>query len=476
VADLPSNQSTTFTAGTGIQLTFTETEGAYWDIDVEATGGAGGHTIAEAGTPATARGTLNFGAGFDVADDSLNDETDVTLDLSEVAGSSDITWTGNTPAVDNDSHAHTSTTVTTHSTAHAASAVTVDSTTLVGTGTDVQAVFEELDNGIVDHAAAADPHTGYRLESADHTHATTGAQAGQLDHGLALTGLTDDDHTQYLLLAGRSGGQSAYGGTGSGDDLTLESTSHATKGYVNLQPNGGNVGVGTATPGQLLHVVGNSGVVQVRSENTNAGADLLFAGLVVVNDAGALGQFVLSCTANNFRTAQYGQSQMTYEANGAGGVAFLASNVTDANNVIRFLTGFNTSATEKMRISGAGYVGIGTDSPGQLVELAQTETITGAVTDGYAAALRLDPCYTAATALTVTRHNYIDVQDVSVAGAGPAAVTNAALFRFDANIGTHKALAAAFTTTDSGTDTTSWAGGIIVNVNGTLYKVPFVAV
>jgi len=32
---------------------------------------------------------------------------------------------------------------------------------------------------------------------ADHTHASTGAEGGQLDHGLALTGLDDDDHTQY---------------------------------------------------------------------------------------------------------------------------------------------------------------------------------------------------------------------------------------------------------------------------------------
>jgi hypothetical protein len=52
-------------------------------------------------------------------------------------------------------------------------------------------------NWAYDHVAAADPHTGYRLESSDHTHQSTGAQAGQLDHGLALTGLTDDDHTQY---------------------------------------------------------------------------------------------------------------------------------------------------------------------------------------------------------------------------------------------------------------------------------------
>jgi len=33
----------------------------------------------------------------------------------------------------------------------------------------------------------------------DHSHQSTGAEGGQLDHGLALTGLTDDDHTQYVL-------------------------------------------------------------------------------------------------------------------------------------------------------------------------------------------------------------------------------------------------------------------------------------
>jgi hypothetical protein len=41
------------------------------------------------------------------------------------------------------------------SAAHAASAISVSSATLEGTGTDVQAVFEELDNGIADHLADA---------------------------------------------------------------------------------------------------------------------------------------------------------------------------------------------------------------------------------------------------------------------------------------------------------------------------------
>lgn len=54
-----------------------------------------------------------------------------------------------------------------------------------------------------------------------------------LDHGL-LQGLADDDHLQYLLLAGRSGGQVAHGGTAASNNLTLRSTSHATKGSVKI--------------------------------------------------------------------------------------------------------------------------------------------------------------------------------------------------------------------------------------------------
>ena len=53
--------------------------------------------------------------------------------------------------------------------------------------------------------------------------------SGVSDHG-GLTGLTDDDHSQYPLLAGRAGGQTLHGGTGSGDDLHFQTTSNATKG------------------------------------------------------------------------------------------------------------------------------------------------------------------------------------------------------------------------------------------------------
>lgn len=51
------------------------------------------------------------------------------------------------------------------------------------------------------------------------------------DHG-SLPGLNDDDHTQYALLAGRAGGQTIIGGTAAGEDLTLQSTSNATRGDI----------------------------------------------------------------------------------------------------------------------------------------------------------------------------------------------------------------------------------------------------
>jgi len=54
-----------------------------------------------------------------------------------------------------------------------------------------------------------------------------------LDHG-TLLGLADDDHTQYLKLAGRAGGQTAQGGTAASENLNLQSTAHATKGYITL--------------------------------------------------------------------------------------------------------------------------------------------------------------------------------------------------------------------------------------------------
>lgn len=71
---------------------------------------------------------------------------------------------------------------------------------------------------------------------------------GVTDHGL-LSGLLDDDHTQYALLAGRAGGQTFKGDTAASGTLTLESTANATKGKIIFNTDvAGTVGIGTTAP------------------------------------------------------------------------------------------------------------------------------------------------------------------------------------------------------------------------------------
>lgn len=87
---------------------------------------------------------------------------------------------------------------------------------------------------------------------------TLTADAAAIDHG-GLSGLADDDHTQYLLLAGRATGQVATGGTASGDDLTLRSTTNATKGDIIVQDQGGNMILGGAATASRLRMLEASG-------------------------------------------------------------------------------------------------------------------------------------------------------------------------------------------------------------------------
>jgi len=92
------------------------------------------------------------------------------------------------------------------------------------------------------------------------------AASGVTDHG-ALTGLADDDHTQYLLLAGRAGGQTAIGGTAASENLTLQSTAHATRGNIVLS-DVTTIPVGAAaTPSLVFAGDTNTGIWQIAADN-----------------------------------------------------------------------------------------------------------------------------------------------------------------------------------------------------------------
>jgi hypothetical protein len=138
-----------------------------------------------------------------------------------------------------------------------------DHTTLTNIGTNTHDQIDTFMAATVDHTALSNIGTNTHDQIDTHLAAAT-------DHG-STTGLADDDHTQYALLAGRSGGQVLSGGSNSGDNLTLESTIHATNGYI-LIPDGDRVGIGTLVPQSELHVAGsNTGGTQIRFENISTG-------------------------------------------------------------------------------------------------------------------------------------------------------------------------------------------------------------
>ncbi len=99
------------------------------------------------------------------------------------------------------------------------------------------------------------------------------------DHGSELGGLTDDDHTQYALLAGRSGGQTLIGGTASGNNLKFSSSSHGTKGGIFLGDTGASASIHPTITGNYNQVYKNA---------TAEGTELQIANNAVA-DAAAIG-------------------------------------------------------------------------------------------------------------------------------------------------------------------------------------------
>jgi len=163
----------------------------------------------------------------------------------------------------------------------------IDHTAIQNIGTNSHAAIDShiADSSIhfteasIDHANIL--NIGTNSHAAIDTHIADGSihfTVASIDHGL-IAGLGDDDHTQYLLLAGRSGGQTANGGTASGEDLTLVSTAHATKGSVFFGATqtsaydevNDRLGIGIAAPGRVLDVQGTVALMaRVLSSDTGS--------------------------------------------------------------------------------------------------------------------------------------------------------------------------------------------------------------
>ncbi len=106
------------------------------------------------------------------------------------------------------------------------------------------------------------------LQQVQSTLATTISQS-DIDAAVAAHAALSDAHTVYAKLLGRSGGQHIRGGTASGEDLQLSSTTNATKGHIAIG-SGGNelyvddannrVGILNSSPAVALDVTGAAAV------------------------------------------------------------------------------------------------------------------------------------------------------------------------------------------------------------------------
>ena len=128
------------------------------------------------------------------------------------------------------------------------------------------------------------------------------------------------------------------GGTAANDDLTLQGTTNATRttSYVILQPNGGNVGIGTATPSTPLYIY---------------------------------------TAGNNSLTieAGTGDSQVTLRSGGSPRFLF---GYEDADDGFRIYN-YGTASTALFVKSNTGNVGIGTTSPNAAAAVDVTSTTKG---------------------------------------------------------------------------------------------------
>lgn len=115
---------------------------------------------------------------------------------------------------------------------------------------------------------------------------------------------------------------------------------------LNLSFSGGNVGIGTTSPGSQLHVEGSSGGDPRVSSRYFNGDTNAIAGFQAMSTTG-IGGFILATAKGTYKhltTATDGDTYLTSRQAG--------------NNLI-----FGTVSAERMRIDASGNVGIGTTSP-----------------------------------------------------------------------------------------------------------------
>ena len=178
---------------------------------------------------------------------------------------------------------------------------------------------------------------GELFESNDLTLRTYNAGQVVLD---SAGGIASNQAQNWLLADGTS---------------ALNFTNSAGTSLLNIDSTNGRVGIGTATPGAVLDIMGSAIDILIGEDNVSKTRTNL------TTKYGRIGAF-------HYTNSEEPMSIVTTRSDGSGNVLIFGggTSMMNAATAITFVTATNVttvSGTERMRIDANGYVGIGTTSP-----------------------------------------------------------------------------------------------------------------
>lgn len=173
-------------------------------------------------------------------------------------------------------------------------------------------------------------------------------------------GTTSFYYTTTDYAAGTTGsGLQIYTGANTGDTYSIlqaYKTGATAYGNIALNALGGNVGIGTTTPSDILEINTSTANRGLKIVNTDPGASgvnvRLFHNSASPATDDVVGQFAFNGNSSSLAEATYGQIRSVIESPSSNG-----------SGALTFLTAATGSVTEKLRVTSAGYIGIGTTSP-----------------------------------------------------------------------------------------------------------------